>query len=63
MFDHNFQKGDMLSFPYAKWHKVDPILKGKAGNLSKRVSILMPLHPRIGVDTKFREKAGGGQFD
>ena len=53
----------MLSFPYAKWHKVDPILQGKAGNLSKRVSILMPLHPRVGVDTKFREKSGGGQFD
>jgi len=58
VFDHNFKKGDMFCFPYTKWHKVDPILKGSVGNSSKRVSLLMPLHPRIPVDIKLRSKDG-----
>lgn len=53
IFDHNFEKGDMFCFPYTNWHKVDPVLEGQIGNTSKRVSILMPLHPRIPIETKF----------
>ena len=52
IFDHNFEKGDMFCFPYSHWHKVDPILKGPIGDTSKRVSILMPLHPRTAIETK-----------
>lgn len=58
VFDHNFKKGDMFCFPYTKWHKVDPILKGSVGDASKRISLLMPLHPRIPIDTKVRAKDG-----
>jgi hypothetical protein len=58
VFDHNFEKGDMFCFPYTCWHKVAPIFKGRSGETSKRVSLLMPLHPRLGVETKIRDKDG-----
>jgi len=58
VFDHNFEKGDMFCFPYTKWHKVDPILKGSIGEPSKRIALLMPLHPRIAVETTMRTNDG-----
>ena len=48
----------MFCFPYTKWHKVDPILEGLIGGELKRISLLMPLHPRIAVETKMRTNDG-----
>ena len=58
IFDHQFEKGDMFSFPYTFWHKVDPIKMGKKEEESKRVSLLMPIHPRVPVETKIRSESG-----
>jgi hypothetical protein len=53
IFSANFEKGDIFSFPYNLWHKVEPVMKG-TGPLNARVSLLMPLHPRVGVETKYK---------
>lgn len=53
IFNENFGKGDVFSFPYTLWHKVEPVLKS-VGALKARVSLLMPLHPRVGVETKYK---------
>ena len=52
IFDENFEKGDVFSFPYNLWHKVEPI-KESISPLKARVSLLMPIHPRIIVETKY----------
>jgi hypothetical protein len=53
IFDSNFEKGDVFSFPYDRWHKVDPIFPGQ-GELKARISLLMPLHPRKGLSTNYK---------
>ncbi len=47
IFDSNFDQGDMFSFPYTRWHKVNPVFAGKGG-IDFRVSMLMPLAMRYG---------------
>lgn len=55
-FDHNFKQGDLFSFPYNKWHSVDPILDG-CSTLNSRISLLMPLHPRSGIQTNYNSES------
>jgi len=47
VFDSIFEQGDVFSFPYHRWHKVNPVLKG-TGGWESRVSLLMPLSKREG---------------
>lgn len=53
-FDDRLEKGDIFSFPYDLWHKVDDIMLGPS-ELGARVALLMPLHPRRGVKTYYKE--------
>jgi len=43
-FGEEFSLGDIFSFPYDRWHKVNPT--SQAGGAGKRVSVLMPLAVR-----------------
>jgi len=53
IFDENFEKGDVFSFPYTLWHKVEPVIQSISA-LKARVSLLMPVHPRVGIATKYK---------
>jgi len=56
VFDAAFEKGDMFSFPYDRWHKVEPIecADTTEASLQARISLLMPLHPRAGIPTNYK---------
>jgi len=45
IFDKKFDQGDIFSFPYDKWHKVNPTESSKVSN-GQRTSMLMPLGAR-----------------
>ena len=49
IFGFQFEKGDVFSFPYDRWHKVNSIQNG-SGGWQSRVSLLMPLGKRSGGD-------------
>jgi hypothetical protein len=43
----NLKKGDILSFPYTKWHKVHPTHNsGKKNSINCRMSLILPLSIR-----------------
>jgi len=54
-FDHNFEMGDVFSFPYSYPHRVLPVKLSTsyASGASARISVLMPIHPRSKYTTTF----------
>jgi hypothetical protein len=57
-FDDRFERGDVLGFPYSRWHSVNAVLPGTS-ELKARVSLLMPLHPRRGIKTYYAQQNRG----
>jgi hypothetical protein len=56
-FDHNFEQGDIFSFPYSYPHRVLPVTSPSTdsdfSHEGARISVLMPIHPRDKYTTTF----------
>jgi hypothetical protein len=46
VFGDEFEAGDVFSFPYHRWHKVDKPTNAAASGINARISLLMPLGKR-----------------